>query len=29
MENLKQIIIKLIEKCNNIDLLMIIYEMLQ
>ena len=29
MENLKKIIIKLIEKCNNIDLLMVIYEMLQ
>lgn len=29
MENLKKIIIKLIEKCNNLDLLMVIYEMLQ
>ncbi len=29
MENLKKIIIKLVEKCNNLDLLMIIYEMLQ
>ncbi len=29
MENLKKILIKLIEKCNNLDLLMVIYEMLQ
>lgn len=29
MENLKRIIIKLIEKCDNLDLLMVIYEMLQ
>lgn len=29
MENLKKIIIKLVEKCNNLDLLMVIYEMLQ
>ena len=29
MENLKKIIIKLVEKCNNLELLMVIYEMLQ
>lgn len=29
MENLKRLIIKLIEKCDNVDLLMVIYELLQ
>ena len=29
MEHLKKIIIRLIEKCNDVDLLMVIYELLQ